>query len=169
MVLLTSVARQRSFRPPSPTNYGPSDLCRLKTIFLTSITRRIWSLRPPLPTTFLLTSSFRPQLPDNGLSDLNLSDLCHPPTTVLTTSFADYGPSDLRHQTTVFPTSVSRRLRSLQPSFADYSPSDLRHQTMIFLTLITRQQRSFRPPSPADYGPTNQTNMSILILSVPIM
>ncbi|KAL0916810.1 hypothetical protein M5K25_014350 [Dendrobium thyrsiflorum] len=60
---------------------------------------------------------------------------------VLMTSFSDHGPPDLRQKTTVFPTSVARRLRSLQP------PSP----TTVLLTSVAIK-RSFRPPSHADYG-----------------
>ncbi|KAL0921015.1 hypothetical protein M5K25_008039 [Dendrobium thyrsiflorum] len=115
-VLPTSVARQQqwSLRPPSPVDNGLSNLhhpsttvfttsfanydnglsdlrCLPITVFPTTFARRLWSLRPPLPITVLPTSvfrhrSFRPPSPSNN----GLSDLHHPPTTVLTTSFADY-------------------------------------------------------------------------------
>ncbi|KAL0927588.1 hypothetical protein M5K25_001773 [Dendrobium thyrsiflorum] len=79
MVLMTSFA-----------DYGPSDLRHPPTtIFPTSVARRLRSLRPPL-----LTTIFRPLSPNNGLSNLR-----RPSATVLTTSFADNGPSDLRRQT----------------------------------------------------------------------
>ncbi|KAL0920999.1 hypothetical protein M5K25_008022 [Dendrobium thyrsiflorum] len=109
-VLLTSVARQRPFRPPSPTKYSPynlicrlwsfrppspenglSDLRRLQimptTVFLTSVAHRLWSLRPPLPIIVLLTfvarqQSFQPLL----LADNDLFDLHRPLTPVLPTS-----------------------------------------------------------------------------------
>ncbi|KAH0467879.1 hypothetical protein IEQ34_002912 [Dendrobium chrysotoxum] len=46
MVLLTSVARQRSFRPPLPADYDPSDLRRQTTVLLTSVACRLWPCRP---------------------------------------------------------------------------------------------------------------------------
>ncbi|KAI0516077.1 hypothetical protein KFK09_008749 [Dendrobium nobile] len=82
MVLPTSITRQRSFRPQSPTAYGPSGLHHL--------------LR-----------SVRPTSPDNGLSDPSFLS-----TTVLQAFVAYYGPSDLHQQTTVFLTPFSCRLRS---------------------------------------------------------
>ncbi|KAL0924090.1 hypothetical protein M5K25_004895 [Dendrobium thyrsiflorum] len=63
------------------------------------------------------------------------------------------GPSDLHHETTVFPTSVARRqlLRSFQPLSPYNSHFDFRRLTTVLPTSITRQ-RSFQPPSPADNG-----------------
>ncbi|PKU72846.1 hypothetical protein MA16_Dca013640 [Dendrobium catenatum] len=43
-VLLIFVDRLQSVRPPSPADYGLSDLCRPPTtVFLTSVTRRLRS------------------------------------------------------------------------------------------------------------------------------
>ncbi|KAL0927594.1 hypothetical protein M5K25_001779 [Dendrobium thyrsiflorum] len=152
-VFLTSVARRlRSFRPQAPDN-GLSDLRRpLSSVlptsstgnnFLTSVARQQRSFRPPSPADYgpydphCQLLSFRPQSPDNCLSDLR-----RPPSTILTISFDDYGPSDLRRQTTVFPTFVACRLRSLEPPLP----------TTVLPTSVTRQW-SFRPLSPVDYGP----------------
>ncbi|KAL0914817.1 hypothetical protein M5K25_015201 [Dendrobium thyrsiflorum] len=106
-----------------------------------SLGQRLWSFRPPSPTTVLPTSiaeswSLRHPPPvDNGLSDL-----CRTPTMVLSSSFADYGAFDLHRQTTVCPTTVTCRLRSLRPLLP----------TMVLPTSIAHRQRSFRPPSSTD-------------------
>ncbi|KAL0919545.1 hypothetical protein M5K25_011644 [Dendrobium thyrsiflorum] len=137
--------RQRSFRLLSFRHNGLSDLRRQTTVFPTSVARQR-SFRPPSsadndlsdlrrPPTTVLTTSFADYCP----FDLRRR---RPLNTVLMTSFADYGPSDLRRQTTVSPTSVAYRLRSLRPPLP----------TAVFPTSVARQQL-FRPSSPADYGP----------------
>ncbi|KAL0927231.1 hypothetical protein M5K25_001394 [Dendrobium thyrsiflorum] len=143
-VFLTSVAKQRSLRPPSPADNDLSDLrCSPTTVLPTSFADNGLSDLCRLPKMIFPTSVARRQ---------RSFDLHHPPTTVLSTSFADYGLSDLRHQTTISTTSFARRQQSFRPpSLADYGLSNLRRQTMIFLTFVARQQRSFQPPSPTDY------------------
>ncbi|KAL0919721.1 hypothetical protein M5K25_011836 [Dendrobium thyrsiflorum] len=174
MVFLTSVTRrQRSFRSPSLANYGFSDLldygpCDLLTtsftnnglpnlrhpptmVFPTSVARRPQSFRPPSPTTVFPTFvakqwSFKPL----SLAKNSLFDLHRRPTTIFLTSFADYGPSDLRCQKTFLPTSFTNNglpnlrcppTKILPTSFAEYSPSDLRRQTTIFPTSVVRRLR----------------------------
>ncbi|KAL0904942.1 hypothetical protein M5K25_027106 [Dendrobium thyrsiflorum] len=88
---------------------------------------------------------------------------------VLSTSFADYGPFELRRQTTVCSTTITCRLRSLRSSLP----------TMVLPTSIAHQERSFGPSLPADlrhpptmvltisfvdYGLAYQTNVSRLTL-----
>ncbi|KAL0908470.1 hypothetical protein M5K25_022966 [Dendrobium thyrsiflorum] len=114
--------RQRSFRPPSPTDYGHSDrLHKLRTfrplspdkvlfdlrrpptmVFPISVARRLRSFRPPLPTTVLPTSVAKQQ----SFEPLFL---------------AEYGLFGLL-----------RQLRFFQPSSPDNDLSDLRRlQTMV--------------------------------------
>ncbi|PKU73751.1 hypothetical protein MA16_Dca013332 [Dendrobium catenatum] len=102
-VLLIFVVGLQSFRPPSPVDYDPPDLCRLPTtVFPTSVVHRLrssWFTSP---------------------ADYSPSDLRRPSTTVLLTYVArrlqsfrppspiDYGPPGLRRPpTTVLPTSVA--------------------------------------------------------------
>ncbi|KAI0501488.1 hypothetical protein KFK09_016433 [Dendrobium nobile] len=76
--------------------------------------------------------------PDKGLFDLH-----RPPTTIILTSFSNYGLFDLGRQTKIFLTFVTRQLRSFRPLSPDNGLSNLRHSpTMVLSTSVTRQ-RSF--------------------------
>ncbi|KAL0903299.1 hypothetical protein M5K25_027668 [Dendrobium thyrsiflorum] len=89
---------------------------------------------------------------------------------------ADHCLSDLYHQTTVFPTSVARRLRSFRPPSLTtttifrttiaryYGPSNLHHQTTVFLTSVARRLWSFRPLSP-DYGLYDLHSQTMIFLT----
>ncbi|KAL0925123.1 hypothetical protein M5K25_003433 [Dendrobium thyrsiflorum] len=69
--------------PRPPSDFCPATDYRqtFATVFLTTVTRRLWFFRPLSP-------------------DYDLSDLHHPPITVFPTSFIDYSPSNLCRQTT---------------------------------------------------------------------
>ncbi|KAL0926725.1 hypothetical protein M5K25_002970 [Dendrobium thyrsiflorum] len=92
-------ANCRTTAGPPPGGPTPPPGCRTftwptTTVLPTSVTKS-WSLRPPSPV-------------DNDLSDLR-----RPLTMVLSTSFSDCGPFDLRRQTTVCSTTATCQLRSL--------------------------------------------------------
>ncbi|KAH0451112.1 hypothetical protein IEQ34_021804 [Dendrobium chrysotoxum] len=88
-----------------------------------------------LPITVTRLQSFRPLSSDN------------------------YGPSNHRHLTTIFLTSVSRQLQPFRPPLLDYSLFDLRRLITIHPTIIALLL-SFRPTSDVDlsYRPNKYVN-----------
>ncbi|KAH0450907.1 hypothetical protein IEQ34_021599 [Dendrobium chrysotoxum] len=91
---------------------------------------------------------FRPTSPDYGLFD----HYCLP-TTVLPTSF-----TKLQYVLTT----VAHRLWSFRPLSPDNDLSNHHRLPTTVPPATVIRLRSFRPPSPTDYGPADQTNMSIL-------
>ncbi|KAL0924704.1 hypothetical protein M5K25_005556 [Dendrobium thyrsiflorum] len=141
-------------RPAPPTDVEIMPIHQLTQDLRPTTDHRLTSTQPPsvigLTPNHRLSSDFLP----TTIANYDLSDLCRLTRVFLTTSPVDYGPSDLCCPlTTVLLTTIT-----------DYDLFDLRcPPTNVFPTTVTRLW-SFRPPSPANYGPSDHHHPTMVVV-----